>query len=124
MVLAGFEPADTPITIDQLALKIKNLRIFEDTAGKMNLAGADAGGKFLLTSQFTLFADCKYGSRPSFDKAAKRDQAKDLYAHFVAAFERIAGTENVVHTPFGSDLDLELVNHGPVTLLLDSRDVL
>lgn len=124
LILVGFETADSVVGIEQMAQKIKNLRIFSDASGKLNLSGSEVGADYLLTSQFTLYADCKYGSRPSFDKAANKGRAKEYYEHFVKTLERILGPENVLHSPFGLDLAVELVNDGPVTLWLDSNEVL
>ena len=124
VILVGFEESDTLVSIEQMVQKIKALRIFSDPGGKMNLAAAEVGGQYLLTSQFTLYAQCKYGNRPSFDGAAPKAKAKELYEHFVNAATRLMGSDGVKHTPFGSDLQIELVNDGPVSLWLDSRDVL
>lgn len=124
VVLLGFEESDTPVSIEQMVMKIKNLRIFSDASGKMNVSGPDAGSEYLLVSQFTLFADCKYGNRPSFDKAAPKARAKEYYEHFVANAERIMGKDHVKHGEFGSDLLVEIHNDGPVTLWLDSHEVL
>jgi D-tyrosyl-tRNA(Tyr) deacylase len=124
VILAAFEDTDSPVIIEQMAQKIKSLRIFSDAAGKMNHAGTEVGARYLLTSQFTLFAECKYGNRPSFDKAAGKARAKEYYEHFAQTMQRIMGSEYVQWTPFGSDLQLELVNDGPVTIWLDSTEVL
>jgi D-tyrosyl-tRNA(Tyr) deacylase len=123
LILAAFEEADTPVCIEQLAQKIKSLRIFSDDKGKLNLAGPEVNAQYLLISQFTLFAECKYGNRPSFDKAASKPRAKEYYEHFVKTFLRL-GPESVQYTPFGTDLAVELVNDGPVTIWLDSNEVL
>lgn len=124
LILAGFAPDDTPVILEQMAQKIRSLRIFPDAAGKMNLSPTEAGAQYLLVSQFTLYADCRYGNRPSFAAAAEKARAKEYYEHFVKAFERVAGADAVKHGEFGSDLLVELVNNGPVTLALDSRDLL
>lgn len=124
VILAGFEDDDSPVNIEQMAQKIKSLRIFSDKSGKMNLAGGEIGAQYLLTSQFTLYAECKYGNRPSFDKAADKAHAKESFEHFVQTMTRIMGPDAVTSTPFGSDLALELVNDGPVTIWLDSAEVL
>jgi D-tyrosyl-tRNA(Tyr) deacylase len=124
VILAGFEESDSPVCIEQLAQKIKSLRIFSDDKGKMNLAGPEVHAEYLIVSQFTLYADCKYGNRPSFDKAANKNRAKEYFEHFVATFVRLMGTDTVKHTPFGSDLHVDLVNDGPVTIWLDSCEVL
>lgn len=124
VILVGFEASDTLIEIEQMVQKIKNLRFFSDADGKLNLSGAAVGAEYLLVSQFTLYATCKYGSRPSFDLAAPKAQAQKHYEFFVAACQRILGPERVQNGVFGSDLGVELVNDGPVTLWLDSKEVL
>ena len=124
LMLLGFENGDSPVSIEQMVMKIRNLRIFADADGKMNIAGPDCNAEYLLVSQFTLFADCKYGNRPSFDKAAPKVAAKEYYEHFVATSERILGKERVRHGEFGSDLLVEIHNDGPVTLWMDSHEVL
>jgi D-aminoacyl-tRNA deacylase len=124
VILAAFEEKDTPVCIEQLAQKIKSLRIFSDDKGKLNIAGPEVGAHYLIVSQFTLFAECKYGNRPSFDKAAPKPRAKEYYEHFVKTMTRLMGADHVQHTPFGSDLGVELVNEGPVTIWLDSTEVL
>lgn len=124
MILTGFEEADSPVIIEQMVHKIRALRIFSDASGKMNHAAPEVGAQYLLTSQFTLYAECKYGNRPSFDKAAHKTRAKEYYEHFVQTMKRVVGAEHVQWTPFGSDLAVQLVNEGPVTIWLDSREVL
>jgi D-tyrosyl-tRNA(Tyr) deacylase len=124
LILAGFEETDTPLGIEQMAQKIRNLRIFSDSSGKMNLPGPEVSAEYFLVSQFTLYADCKYGNRPSFTGAAEKSRAKEYYEHFVQSFERINGGSGVHHSSFGTDLAVELVNDGPVTIWLDSKDVL
>jgi D-aminoacyl-tRNA deacylase len=121
---AGFEDPDSLVIIEQMAQKIRTLRIFSDPQGKLTLSGADTGADYLVASQFTLYADCKYGNRPSFDKAATKTRAKEYYGHFVQTMERIMGAVKVASTPFGSDLHLDLASDGPVTIWLDSREVL
>src|SRR6185437_15762389 len=86
VILAGFEQSDSPVCIEQLAQKIKSLRIFSDDKGKLNIAGPEVGAQYLIVSQFTLYAECKYGNRPSFDKAAEKSRAKEYYEHFVKTF--------------------------------------
>lgn len=124
VVLAGFEADDSPVSIEQMALKMKALRIFSDAQGKLNVAASEVNGEYLLVSQFTLYAECKYGNRPSFDGAAPKARAKEYYEHFVNTCKRILGPELVKNGAFGSDLSVELVNDGPVTLWLDSKQVL
>jgi D-tyrosyl-tRNA(Tyr) deacylase len=119
LVLLGVAQDDSEADADYLAEKIAGLRIFEDDAGKMNLSVAEIGGSVLAVSQFTLFGDVRRGKRPSFDAAARPEQAKSLYEHFV---ERIRGGGLRCETGrFQEMMEVELVNSGPVTILLDSR---
>ncbi len=119
LVLLGVGSADTEQDARRLADKIAELRIFEDAAGKMNRALAEAGGAVLAVSQFTLYGDCRKGRRPSFDRAARPEQARSLYEKFVASLrERGLRVEEGV---FQAMMQVELVNDGPVTLLLDSE---
>ena len=124
VTLVGFEAGDSPVVIEQMIQKIKCLRVFADSDGKLNLAGHDVEAEYLLVSQFTLYAECKYGNRPSFERAAPKARAKEYYEHFVRTAERLLGSEQVKHGAFGSDLNVELVNEGPVTVWLDSKEVL
>lgn len=117
MVLLGVEKGDAEEQADWLAEKIVSLRIFEDEAGKMNLSLADTGGAALAVSQFTLAGNCDKGRRPSFDTAAPAMEGKRLYDYFVAALKR----QNVpVQTGiFQADMQVALVNDGPVTFILE-----
>lgn len=124
VILVGFEEGDSQVCIEQMAQKIRNLRIFADPQGKMNLSGPEVEAQYLITSQFTLYADCKYGNRPSFAGAAPKLRAKEYYEHFVATMSRIMGEDRVTFTPFGSDLHVGLINDGPVTIWLDSKEIL
>ena len=119
LVLLGVEQDDTLADAQQLADKSVQLRIFDDADGKMNLALADVGGAMLVVSQFTLLGDCRKGRRPSFIQAAPPELAERFYESFVAA----VGVQGVpVATgKFRAMMQVELVNDGPVTLLLDSR---
>ncbi len=121
VVLAGFAPADTVEQLAWMADKILGLRVFGDAEGKMNLALADVAGAVLVVSQFTLYGDASRGRRPSFIGAAPPDAAIPLYEQFVALLrERGAGSGITVATgEFGAMMDVELVNDGPVTLILD-----
>jgi D-tyrosyl-tRNA(Tyr) deacylase len=119
LVLLGVTHADNEVAADYLAEKIAGLRIFEDDAGKMNLSVADVGGAILAVSQFTLYGDVRKGKRPSFDDAARPEQARKLYDHFV---ERIRALGLRCETGrFQEMMQVELVNDGPVTILLDSE---
>ena len=119
MVLLGVELADTKADAEYLCDKIVGLRIFEDAAGKMNRAVGDVGGSVLVVSQFTLLGDARRGKRPSFAAAARPEHATQLYEYFV---ERVRASGMRCETGrFQATMSLELVNEGPVTILLDSR---
>lgn len=118
-VLLGVAHDDTADDAQALADKIIGLRIFEDPAGKMNLDLAEAGGELLVVSQFTLMGDCRKGRRPSFVAAAEPGRAEELYEAFVAT-ARQQGAQ-VATGRFRAQMEVELINSGPVTLLLDSR---
>jgi D-aminoacyl-tRNA deacylase len=121
VVLAGFAPADTDDTLGWMADKILSLRLFADAAGKMNRSLDEAGGAVLVVSQFTLYGDAHKGRRPSFIDAAPPEVAKPLYEKFVALLgERGAGSGIRIESGvFGAMMEVELVNDGPVTLLLE-----
>jgi D-tyrosyl-tRNA(Tyr) deacylase len=119
MVLLGVGNEDVEADAVSLAEKIAGLRVFEDDNGKMNLSLNDVDGSMLVVSQFTLFGDCRKGRRPSFIEAARPEQAESLYECFVA---EVLGQGISVETGrFQTHMDVQLVNDGPVTLLLDSR---
>lgn len=118
LILAGVCDADTEETAEKLASKIAKMRIFEDDAGKMNLSLDQVGGEVLSISQFTLFADCHKGNRPSFDKAGKPAHAEKLYLYFNDALR--AHGLHVEEGIFGADMKVELLNDGPVTICLDT----
>jgi len=119
VVLLGIAAGDTREDALYLAQKIAGLRVFEDDQGKMNRGLAEVGGKMLVVSQFTLLGDCRKGRRPSFDKAAAPEIARELYEAFVAAVGN-QGIETAIGR-FQEAMLVELANDGPVTLLLDSR---
>jgi D-aminoacyl-tRNA deacylase len=121
VVLAGFAPSDGEDVLAWMADKILGLRVFADAEGKMNLALADVRGAVLVVSQFTLYGDVQKGRRPSFVDAAPPDIATPLYERFVALLkERGAGSGTKVETgEFGAMMEVELVNDGPVTLILE-----
>lgn len=120
LVLVGIEDADVQEDIDWLAQKITNLRIFNDAEGVMNVSVKDCGGEIIAVSQFTLHAATKKGNRPSYIKAAKPDVAIPLYESFVKALERELG-KSIGTGVFGADMKVALVNDGPVTIWIDSR---
>ena len=122
MILLGVVEGDTKDDADKLLKKVPYLRIFEDENGKMNLSCLDIDGEMLVISQFTLAADCSHGRRPSFIGAAKPDDAIPLYAYFVDGL-KAAGVRRVETGEFGADMKVELVNDGPVTIILDSKEL-
>jgi D-tyrosyl-tRNA(Tyr) deacylase len=119
LVLLGVAPTDTAADARWLADKVVGLRIFEDAAGKMNLGLTDVGGAVLVVSQFTLYGDCRKGRRPSFIDAAPPDIAIPLYEAFVHALRAQGVPTATGH--FGAMMQVELVNDGPVTLIVDRR---
>lgn len=121
LILLGIEASDEPADIDWLVKKIAGLRIFSDAAGQMNLALADVAGELLVVSQFTLHASTKKGNRPSFIRAARPEQAIPLYERFVQ--ELAMHTNCPVQTgTFAADMQVALVNDGPVTIWMDSKN--
>ncbi len=119
MVLLGIQGDDTQKDADFLVEKIINLRIFEDDTGKMNISLKDINGELLVVSQFTLLADCKKGRRPSYIKAAPPEKANALYEYFVSRAKDLGiATKSGV---FQAMMDVSLINQGPVTLLLDTK---
>ena len=118
MVLIGVSDEDTKETADKMVKKLLGLRIFEDENGKTNLDIHTVGGSLLLISQFTLYADCKHGNRPSFIKAGKPDMANEMYEYIIVKCRE--QVEIVETGEFGADMKVELLNDGPFTILLDS----
>ena len=122
MLLVGITENDTKAEADLLAKKIAQLRVFEDTEGKMNLAIRDVGGAILSISQFTLYADCRKGNRPSFIRAARPEQASPLYDYFNETLRTTYGL-TVETGRFGADMKVDFINDGPVTILLDTDEL-
>ena len=119
LVLLGIQSTDSEQDVDYLVKKVTNLRIFSDENNKMNLSLKDVNGELLIVSQFTLYANCKEGNRPSFVEAAKPDIAIPLYEYFVSECKKIIP---VVETGiFGADMKVDLLNDGPVTIIMDSK---
>jgi len=119
LVLLGVSSGDAEKDAEYLADKVAGLRIFEDAEGKMNRSVGDIGGSVLAVSQFTLYGDARRGKRPSFDAAARPERARTLYEHFV---EHVRGLGLRCETgQFQADMQVELVNNGPVTILMDSE---
>jgi D-aminoacyl-tRNA deacylase len=121
LVLVGIEDADTQEDIDWLANKIVNLRIFNDAEGVMNVSVKDDDGDILAVSQFTLHASTKKGNRPSYSKASKPEVAIPLYEKFVKALELVL-EKPVLTGEFGADMKVILVNDGPVTIVMDTKN--
>jgi len=121
LVLAGWDSEDTEEDLDWMAGKVSRLRIFSDTEGLMNLSVEDIKGEILVVSQFTLHALTKKGNRPSFINAARPEKAIPLYNSFIQKLKDISGL-NVVSGIFGADMKVELLNDGPVTIVIDTRN--
>ena len=121
LILLGVCDEDNEAVADKLADKICKLRIFQDENGKTNLSLADVGGELLVVSQFTLYADCRKGNRPSFVKAGVPDEANRLYEYFMERCK--THVAKVEHGIFGADMKISLVNDGPFTLMLDSQEL-
>ena len=120
LVLLGVAQSDGSSDAEYLVNKITNLRIFEDKNGKMNRSLLDTGGEMMVVSQFTLLADCRKGRRPSFVDAANPEKAADLYAYFV---EKVGNLGIHAETGrFGAMMEVALINEGPVTIIVESRD--
>ncbi len=120
IILLGVSEKDTEKEADLLAEKTVNLRIMSDEQGKMNKSILDLGGEILVVSQFTLLADVSTGRRPSFIKAAKRELANRLYQYFIDKLRKL-GVENIQTGEFGAYMTVEIVNDGPVTIMLDTN---
>lgn len=121
LILLGIEHSDDTTDADWLIQKICGLRIFSDLEGKMNLTTHDVNGQFLVVSQFTLHASTKKGNRPSYIRAARPEQAIPLYEYFINTLKTLSNT-NIESGEFGADMKVSLVNDGPVTILMDSKN--
>lgn len=121
MLLVGVTYGDAETDADYLAKKVAQMRVFEDAEGKMNLGLNDVGGEVLSISQFTLYADCRKGNRPSFIHAARPDTAEPLYQYFNKVLREQYGLK-VETGRFGADMKVDFVNDGPVTIILDSEN--
>jgi len=122
MVLIGIENADTRAIADKMVKKMCGLRIFADENGKTNLSISDVGGSLLLISQFTLYADCRKGNRPSFTNAGSPDFANEMYEYICSAAKEYV--PHVQTGSFGADMQVELLNDGPFTIVLDSHEIM
>lgn len=122
MVLIGICQSDTTEIADKMVKKLVNMRIFEDENGKTNLSLTDVNGQLLLISQFTLYADCKKGNRPSFINAGGPDMANALYEYIITECKKSIPT--VEKGVFGAHMDVLLVNEGPFTIVLDSAEIM
>ena len=122
MILAGCEHGDTQADADWLAAKTAALRIFDDEAGVMNRSIADVGGEILCISQFTLTASTRKGNRPSYIRASAGSESKPLYEYFCSCL-RDSGVASVEQGEFGADMKVDLLNDGPVTLIIDSKEL-
>lgn len=120
LVLLGVSDTDTEAVADKLVDKLCKLRIFQDENGKTNLSLADVGGELLVVSQFTLYADCRKGNRPSFVKAGGAELANHLYEYVIEKCKSYVG--KVEHGEFGAYMQIELLNDGPFTIVLDSEE--
>lgn len=121
LVLIGVADSDTKETAERFVRKLCNLRIFEDENGKTNLSLADVGGSLLLVSQFTLYADCKKGNRPSFTNAGAPDMANEMYEYIIAEAKKY--TPNVQCGIFSAYMKVDLLNDGPFTVIFDSNEM-
>jgi D-tyrosyl-tRNA(Tyr) deacylase len=121
LILVGIEDADTQEDIDWLSTKVVNLRIFNDAEGVMNVSVKEDGGDIIIVSQFTLHASTKKGNRPSYLKASKPDIAIPLYEKFIKAVELALGKQVQTGT-FGADMKVSLLNDGPVTIVIDTKN--
>jgi len=121
LVFVGFEVSDDIIALNKMCDKCINLRIFEDRQGKMNLSTLDITGEILVISQFTLYANCKKGRRPGFDRSMPSDEAEKIYNSILSEFKK-SGLK-IEAGIFGAKMDVKLINDGPVTIMLDNDEI-
>ena len=122
LLFGGGSDSDTTQVADKMIDKVTKLRIFDDADGKTNLSSADVNGAFLIISQFTLYADCRKGNRPSFTAAGKPEQANALYQYIIEEIHKKGFP--VEHGIFGADMKVSLINDGPFTIVLESDDIM
>ncbi|GBD03231.1 D-aminoacyl-tRNA deacylase [bacterium HR19] len=122
LILLGISKDDTEQDVLYIVKRVANLRVFEDTSGKMNLSLKDIGGDALVVSQFTLYGDVRWGNRPSFEDSAPKSVAEKFYLKFCEALSSELGKE-IKKGVFGAMMDVYLVNYGPVTILIDSKRI-
>lgn len=122
LVFVGVSNTDTIQIADKMIDKMTKLRIFDDENGKTNLSASDVNGEFLIISQFTLYADCKKGNRPSFTNAGKPDMANELYEYVISEVSKKGF--HTEHGSFGADMKVSLLNDGPFTIVLDSDEIM
>lgn len=121
MILLGIEDIDTEEDIEWLSAKICKMRIFDDENGVMNLSVEDIGGEIMIVSQFTLHASCKKGNRPTYIRASKPDFAKPMYEKFVKKTAELFG-KDIKTGVFGADMQIEMINNGPTTIIIDTKN--
>lgn len=124
LVFLGVGREDTKEIAEKMFQKMIKLRIFSDAEGKTNLSVRDIGGELLIISQFTLYADCRKGNRPSFVNAGDSGQAEELYEYFIELAEKEITPEKTGHGKFGAHMEVSLLNDGPFTIVLDSEEIL
>jgi D-aminoacyl-tRNA deacylase len=122
LVLLGVKNSDAVLDAEYLADRCAALRIFDDTNGTMNLSVKDVHGEVMVVSQFTLYGDTRKGNRPSYTDAASAEQAESLYDHFTSRLRKLLGDQRVATGVFRAMMDVELINDGPVTLLIESKN--
>jgi D-tyrosyl-tRNA(Tyr) deacylase len=122
LVLLGIRNGDSKLDGEYLAERCASLRVFDDAAGKMNLSIEDVKGEVMVVSQFTLYGDTRKGNRPNYTDAAASHLAEPLYDHFIDSFRKLLGDKRVVAGVFRAMMEVDLVNDGPVTVIIDSKN--